>query len=69
MVAFRKIARRIIQHRFDDLGRWSRMSFEGEDNKVISIMSIGHCCKTQPTPQEKLAYHQQETMLSERNIK
>ena len=43
------------------------MAFEGADNKVILIMSIYQCCRNPNNPQEKTAYHQQETMLSERN--
>ena len=42
------------------------MAFEGEDNKVILIMSIYQCYKTSTNPQGKTAYHQQETMSSER---
>ena len=49
------------------MGRWSWMAFEGEDNIVILIMSIYHCCKNPTNPQGKTAYHQQETMLSEMN--
>ena len=45
------------------------MVFKGEDNKVILIMSIYQCCKNLTNPQERTAYHQQETMLSERNRK
>ena len=43
------------------------MAFEGADNKVILIMSIYQCCRNPTNPQGKTAYHQQETMLSERN--
>ena len=67
MVAFGKTGRRVIKPGIDDLGRWSWMAFEGADNKVILIMSIYQCCKNPTNPQGKTAYHQQETMLSERN--
>ena len=67
MAAFGKIIRRVIQQGIDDLGRWSWIAFKGEDNKVILIMSIYQCCKNPTNPQRKTAYHQQETMLSERN--
>ena len=67
IVAFGKTTRRVIQHGIDDLGRWSWMAFEGEDNKVILIISNYQCCKKPTNPQGKTAYHQQETMLSERN--
>ena len=50
VVAFRKIARRVIQQGIDDLGRWSWMAFEGEDNRVILIMSIYQCCKNPTNP-------------------
>ena len=43
------------------------MAFEGADNKVILVMSIYQCCRNPTNPQGKTAYHQQETMLSERN--
>ena len=67
VAAFGKTARRVIQQRIDNLGRWSWMAFEGEDNKVILVMSICQCCKSPTNPQGKTAYHQQETMLSEKN--
>ena len=67
VVAFGKTARRVIQQGIDDLGRWSWMVFEGEDNKVILVMSIYQCCKNPTNPQGKTAFHQQETMLSEMN--
>ena len=53
MVAFKKIVRRAIQQRIDDLGRWSWMAFEGEDNEVILSMSIYQCCKIQPILKER----------------
>ena len=40
IVAFGKTARRVIQQGMDELGRWSWMAFEGEDNKVTLVMSI-----------------------------
>ena len=43
------------------------MAFEGADDKIILIMSIYQCCKNPTNPQGKTAYHQQETVLSERN--
>ena len=43
------------------------MAFEEEDNKVILIISIYQFCKNPTNPQGKSAYHQQETILSERN--
>ena len=43
------------------------MAFEGEDNKVILVMSIYQSCKNPTNPQGKTAFHQQETMLSEMN--
>ena len=43
------------------------MALEGAVNKVILIMSIYQCCKNPTNPQGKTAYHQQKTMLSERN--
>ena len=67
VVAFGKIARRVIQQGVDDLGRWSWMAFEMEDNKLILIISIYQCCKSPTNSQGKKAYHQEETMLSERN--
>ena len=67
IVAVGKTTRRVIKQGIDDLGRWSWMAFEGADNKVILIMSIYQCCKNPTNPQGKTAYHQQETMLSERN--
>ena len=42
------------------------MAFEGAGNKVILVMSIYQCCTNPTNPQGKTAYHQQETMLSER---
>ena len=59
VVAFGKTARRVIQQRIDDLGRWSWMAFEGEDNKVILVMSSYQCCNSPSSPQKKTAYHQQ----------
>ena len=67
VVAFRKVTRRVIKQVIGDLGRWSWMAFEGGDNKVILIMSIYQCCKNPTNPQGKTAFHQQETMLSEKN--
>ena len=67
VVAFRKTARMVIQQGIDDLGRWSWMAFEGEDNRVLLITSIYQCCKSLTNPQGKTAFHQQETMLSEMN--
>ena len=67
VVAFGKIARRVIQQGIDDLGRWSWMVFEGEDNRVILVMSIYQCCKNPTNLQGKTAFHHQETMLSEMN--
>ena len=67
IVAFGKTTRRVIQQGIDDLGRWSWMAFKEEDNKVILVISIYQCCKNPINPQEKTAYHQQETMLSEKN--
>ena len=69
IVVFGKTARKMIQQGFDELGRWSWMALEGEDNRFISIMSIYQCCKNVTNPQGKTVYHQQETMLSERNRK
>ena len=37
MVAFRQIARRVIQQEIDDLGKWSWMAFKGTYNKGILI--------------------------------
>ena len=45
MVAFGKTARRVIHQGIDNLGRRSWTAFEGEDNKVILIISIYQCCK------------------------
>ena len=67
IVAFEKTARRVIQQGMDALGRWSWMAFEGEDNKVILVMSIYQSCKNLTNPQGKTAFHQQKTMLSEMN--
>ena len=67
IVAFEKTARRVIEQGMDELGRWSWMAFEGEDNKVILVMSIHQCCKNPTNPQGKTVFHQQETMLSEMN--
>ena len=67
IVAFGKTARRVIKQGIDDLGRWSWMAFEGADNKVILVMSIYQCCRNPTNPQGKTAYHEQETMLSERD--
>ena len=67
MVAFRKTTRKVIQQGIDDLGRWSWMTFKGEEHKVILIMSIYQCCKNPMIPQGKTVYLQQEIMLSERN--
>ena len=55
IVAFGKTTRRVIQHGIDDLGRWSWMAFEGEDNKVILIISNYQCCKKPTNPQGKTA--------------
>ena len=67
MVAFGKTARRVIQQGNDDLGRWSWMAFEGEDNKMILIMNIYQYCKNTTNPQGYTAYCQQRIILSERN--
>ena len=58
IVAFGKTARRVIQQGMDTLGRWSWMAFEGEDNKVILVMSIYQSCKNPTNPQGKTAFHQ-----------
>ena len=47
IVAFGKTARRVIQQGIDDLGRWFWMAFEREDNKVMLIIIIYHCCRSQ----------------------
>ena len=67
VVAFGKTASRVIQQVIDNLSRWSWMTFEGEDNKVILVMSIYQCCKSPTNSQGKTAYHQQETMILEKN--
>ena len=51
MVAFGKTARGVIQQGIDDLGRWSWIAFEEEDNKMILIISIYQCCKNPTNPQ------------------
>ena len=45
VVAFAKIARRVIQQGIEDLGRWLWTAFEGEDNRVILVMNIYQYCK------------------------
>ena len=50
IIAFGKTARRVIQQGVDALGRWSWMAFEGEDKKVILVMSIYQCCKNPTKP-------------------
>ena len=67
VVAFGKTVRRVIQQGIDDPDRWSWMAFEGEDNRVILIMSIYQGCKNPTNPQGKTSFRQQETMLSEMN--
>ena len=62
-----KTAKRVIKQGIDDLGRWSWMALEGADNTVILVMSIYQSCRSPTNPQGKTAYHQQETLLSERN--
>lgn len=66
-ITFGKTARRIIIQGFDDLGRWSWMAYEGEANIIVLTISIYQYCKQPTNPTGITAYHQQETILSERN--
>ena len=40
MIAFGKTAQQIIEQGYDEMGWWSSIVFEGEENKVILITSI-----------------------------
>ena len=67
IITFGKTARRIINQGIDDLGRWSWMIYKREANIVVFVVSIYQCCKLPTNKTGITTYHQQQTILSERN--